>query len=56
MDGRELPQTSAFGRKQLYAALKYWLDERPLPGGKQLLNLADRLLGVNLIFTLLPGY
>jgi len=29
---------AAFGRKQLYAALKYWLDERPLSGGKQLLH------------------
>ena len=27
--------TSAFGRKPLYAALKYWLDERPLSGEKQ---------------------
>ena len=29
---------AALGRKQLYAALKYWLDERPLSGGKQLLH------------------
>ena len=35
----------AIGRKQLYAALKYWRDELPLSGGKQLLNLAYSFIG-----------
>jgi len=32
---------AAFGRKPLYVAVKYWLDELPLPGGKQLLTAPE---------------
>ena len=47
-----ISRTTAFGRKQLSATLKNWLDERPLSGEKQLLTLTP--IRVNLLRSFAP--